>query len=122
MKKSNFVALILGTIGGIIAAIGMCMCLIPEWNALKPGIVIGCIGFVVLLAMVIVWRKMENKTPIHLTGKTVLRIAVAVVGSLLLGGGMCFIMVWSNFVVGMILGILGIIMLLSLIPLIKGIK
>lgn len=33
MKKSNFVAMILGTIGGILFALGMCMTLIPEWNA-----------------------------------------------------------------------------------------
>ena len=38
MKKSNFVAMILGTIGGILFALGMCMAMIPEWNAFKPGI------------------------------------------------------------------------------------
>ena len=38
MKKSSFVAMILGTSGGILVALGMCMALIPEWNAFKPGI------------------------------------------------------------------------------------
>lgn len=37
MKKSTFVAMILGTIGGILFALGMCMALIPEWNAFRPG-------------------------------------------------------------------------------------
>lgn len=37
MKKSSFVAMILGTIGGILFALGMCMALIPEWNAFLPG-------------------------------------------------------------------------------------
>lgn len=32
MKKSNFVALVLGTISGVFFALGMCMALLPEWN------------------------------------------------------------------------------------------
>ena len=31
MKKSNFIALILGTIGTVFFALGMCMALIAEW-------------------------------------------------------------------------------------------
>lgn len=37
MKKKNFVTLILSTIGGILFALGMCMCLIPEWGTFTPG-------------------------------------------------------------------------------------
>jgi len=122
MKKSNFIAMILGTIGGILLAIGMCMCLLPEWNAFKPGVVMGCVGLVVLLITVMVWRKMENKSPIHLTGKTVLTVVLGIVGALLFGVGMCHVMVWSNIVFGIIIGIAGIIPLLSLIPLIKGLR
>jgi len=122
MKKSRFTAMILGTIGGVLLAIGMCMCLLPEWNAFTPGIVMGALGIVVLLIMVGVWRKMENKAPIHLTGKTVLSVVLGVFGSLALGVGMCFVMVWSNIVLGIVIGLVGIIMLLSLIPLIKGLK
>lgn len=54
MKKSTFVAMILGTIGGILFALGMCMALIPEWNEFQPGVVMGVIGAVVLLSMVFV--------------------------------------------------------------------
>ena len=55
MKKSNFVAMILGTIGGILFALGMCMAMIPEWNAFRPGIVMGVIcliGIVLLLCLI----------------------------------------------------------------------
>ena len=44
MKKSSFVAMILGTVGGILFALGMCMALIPEWNAFNQGIIMGVIG------------------------------------------------------------------------------
>lgn len=117
MKKSTFVAMILGTIGGILFALGMCMALITEWNAFKPGVIMGVIGVVVLLLMVIIWRKMEHKAPIQVSGKTMGASLIGIVGALLLGVGMCLTMVWSHMVVGIIIGIIGIVVLLCLIPL-----
>lgn len=49
MKKSNFVALILGT---IFFALGMCMGLIEEWTMRQQGIVVGLIGIVALLCLI----------------------------------------------------------------------
>lgn len=103
-------------------ALGMCMVLIPEWNAFRPGIIMGAIGAVVLLVMVLIWRKMENKAPVKLSGKTIGATLIGIVGALLLGIGMCLTMVWSNMIVGIIVGILGIVVLLCLIPFIKGLK
>ena len=122
MKKSSFVAMILSTIGGILFALGMCMALIPEWNAFRPGVVMGVIGVVVLLIMVLVWRKMENKSPIRLSGKTIGTVLLGIVGALTLGVGMCLTMVWSNMVLGIVIGIAGIVLLLCLVPLTKGFK
>lgn len=122
MKKSTFVAMILGTIGGILFALGMCMVLIPEWNAFQPGIVMGAVGAAVLLVMVLVWRKMENKAPVRLSGKTIGATLIGIAGALLLGVGMCLTMVWNNMIVGIIVGIVGIVVLLCLIPFIKGLK
>ncbi len=122
MKKSTFVAMILGTIGGILFALGMCMALIPEWNVFRPGVIMGIIGAVVLLIMVFVWRKMENKAPIKLSGKMIGATLIGIVGALLLGVGMCLTMVWSHMVVGIIIGIVGIVVLLCLIPFIKGLQ
>ena len=122
MKKSHFVAMILGTIGGILFALGMCMALIPEWNAFKPGIVMGVIGLVVLLAMVLIWRRMEGKAPVKLSGKTIVAWLIGIVGALVLGVGMCLTMVWSHMVVGIIVGLMGIVILLCLIPFIRGLK
>ena len=122
MKKSTFVAMILGTIGGILFALGMCMALIPEWNAFQPGVIMGVIGAIVLLAMVLIWRKMENKSPIKLSGKTIGATLIGIIGALLFGVGMCLTMVWSHMIIGIIIGVAGIVVLLCLIPFIKGLK
>lgn len=63
----------------------MCMALIEEWNAFKPGVVVGCVGLVIVLITVFVWKKMENKAPIKITGKAVLTAVVGIVGALALG-------------------------------------
>ena len=114
--------MILGIIGGILFALGMCMALIPEWNAFQPGVIMCVIGAAVLLIMVLVWRRMENKAPVKLSGKTIGATLIGIVGALLLGVGMCLTMVWSNMMAGIIIGIVGIIVLLCLIPFIKGLK
>ena len=122
MKKSSFVALILGIISGLFFALGMCMAMIPEWNAFRPGIIVGCVGIVFALITVFVWQKMEHKQPIKISGKAVLTAVVGIVGALALGVGMCFTMVWGNMILGIVIGIAGIIILLCLIPLCKGLK
>ena len=122
MKKSSFVAMLLGIISGVLFALGMCMALIPEWDAFQPGIIFGCIGLVLGLITIVIWRKMEHKQPIQISGKTILTIIVGVIGALALGVGMCFCMVWGKMVIGIIIGLIGIVILLSLIPLVKGIK
>ncbi|MDU7031147.1 DUF2207 domain-containing protein [Robinsoniella peoriensis] len=122
MKKSTFISMILGTIGGILFALGMCMALIQEWNAFRPGIIMGTIGIVVLFIMVFVWRRMENKAPIRLSGKTIGAALIGIMGALLLGVGMCLTMVWSHMVAGIAIGILGIILILCLIPFVKGLR
>lgn len=122
MKKSSLAALMLGSVSVILFALGMCMALIPEWDAFTPGVVFGCAGLVLGLITVLVWRRMEHKQPIHVSGRTVLTFLVAVVGVLALGGGMCFCMVWDKMPAGIIIGLAGIVILLGLIPMTKGIK
>lgn len=122
MKKSSFIAMVLGTISGILFALGMCMALLPEWNTFKPGFIFGCVGIILGLITVMIWRRMENKTPIRLNEKTVLTVIIGIVGALALGVGMCFSMVWNQLVMGVVIGLVGIVVFLSLIPLVKGIK
>ena len=122
MKKSNFIALVLGTVSGVFFALGMCMALLPEWGMRNQGIVCGLIGMVLGLITWIIWRKMEGKAPIKVSGKTVGTILLGVVGALLLGVGMCLCMVFGKMVLGIVVGVIGIVVLLMLIPLTKGLK
>lgn len=122
MKKSSFVAMMLGTVSGVLFSLGMCMALLPEWNAFKQGIVFGAVGIVLGLITLIVWRKMENKAPIKLNGRIILITAFGILGALTLGVGMCFCLVWEKFVIGTVIGLVGILLLLLLIPMTKGLK
>lgn len=122
MKKSNFVAMILGAISCIFFALGMCMTMIAEWNAFCPGVILGVIGLLFALVTVLVWRKMEHKDPIKMNGKTIGTVFLGIIGALALGIGMCLVMVWGNLVPGIAVGIIGILLLLCLFPICKGLK
>lgn len=122
MKKSSFAAMILGTVSGILFALGMCMTLIKEWDTFTSGVILGLIGLVMGFITFLIWRKMENKKPIKVSGKTFVTTLIGIVGSLALGVGMCFSMVWQNMILGVIIGIVGILILLSLIPIILKIR
>ena len=121
MKKSAFINLMVGTVGGLLFALGMCMCLLPEWNAFNIGVVCTAVGAVVLLVQgIVAWVRSGRKVRINwkLTGK----ILFGVFGALVLGVGMCMIMVWKLMLPGIAVGIVGILLLLMLIPMFLGLK
>ena len=122
MKKSSFSAMILGTISGLLFSLGMCMALITEWNAFKPGVAFGCVGLALAIVTFFIWRKMEHKAPINVSGKTVCTIIVGIAGTLSFGVGMCFCMVWSKMILGIAVGLIGIGILFCLVPLTRGLK
>ena len=122
MKKSSFVALILGTVSGVLFALGMCMALLPQWDAFYEGIIFGSVGILVGIITILVWCKMEKKTLPKVNAKTALRIIYGTIATLVLGVGMCMCLVRQEFVWGTLVGLLGIVLLIGLIPMIKGIK
>jgi hypothetical protein len=122
MKKSSFVTLLFGTISSVLFALGMCMTLLPEWNAFNKGVILGAIGLVLGLITLIIWFKMEKKKLPKINRKTFLKILYIILSCLVLGVGMCLCLVWNNFVYGIIIGLVGIVMLLGLIPMFKGLK
>ena len=122
MKKKNFVTLLLAVVGGLLFALGMCMALIPEWDAMIPGIVAGAVGVLVLLATVLVRRKMDGKPAIKLSGKAVSAVLLGLLGTVVFGAGMCMVLVWDMMVWGIVVGVVGIVLLLCLIPVVKGLE
>lgn len=122
MSKKDFVSLILSVVGGILFALGMCMALLPEWGAMTQGIVIGVIGLAVLLVMVMVRRRMDGKPAIVFNGKAIAATLFGIVATVVFGVGMCMTMVWNMMVPGIAVGIVGIVLLLCLIPICKGLK
>lgn len=122
MKKKDFVTLIMSAVGGILFALGMCMALLPEWEAMTQGIVIGVIGAAVLLAMVLVRRRMDGKPAIVFNGRAIGTTLLGVLGAVVFGVGMCMVMVWEMMIPGIVVGVAGIVLLLCLIPVIKGLK
>ena len=114
MKKETLLEIILGTIGGLVFAIGMCMCLVTEWNLLTVGTVTSIIGFIILLCIIPVYRKNHPKKehgPIN--WGIVLTFIIGIVGSLIMGFGMSKVMVeetsQTNLLIGIITGIIGLI-------------
>ena len=71
--------------------------------------------------MAIVRRKMQGKSAVVLNGRAIGIAALGIVGALVLGVGMCMTMVWQGLMIpGIVVGIIGIVLLLCLIPLCKG--
>ena len=121
MKKQDFVRLVLGVVGGLLFSVGLCMCLLPEWNAFNIGVVCTAIGGVSLLVQSIVaWLRSGRK--IKINWKIAGKVLYGVFASLVLGVGMCMIMVWNLMLPGILVGIVGIVLLLMLIPMFLGLK
>ena len=122
MKKSSFVALVLGTVSGVLFSLGMCMALLPEWKAFWEGVIFGGVGLVLGLITLLIWCKMEHKKLPHMSAKNVLRTVYGIFATLIFGTGMCLCLVANQIVWGTLVGLLGMVLLLALIPMIKGIQ
>ena len=114
MKKDTLLEIILGTIGGLVFAIGMCMTLIPEWNLFNLGVVITVIGFILLLCIIPVYRSTHPKkqhAPIN--WGIVFTWIIGVVGALIMGFGMSKVMIdapsQSELILGIVVGIIGLL-------------
>ncbi|MEG0593158.1 MAG: hypothetical protein RR512_07560 [Coprobacillus sp.] len=122
MKKSSFITLLLSVISLLTLGIGMCMCLLPEWNLFNQGVIVGIIGLILSLVTIIVYRKLEHKNPLKISLKVILIVIYAIFALLCLGTGMSLTMVYNSFISGMVIGVIGIILLICLIPMCKGFK
>lgn len=122
MEKKTFITLVMSVIGGMFFALGMCMCLLPEWGAFNQGVVLGVIGAVELLITWLVHRKMSGKQPVKLNAKLVGKVLYGIVAAIVFGVGMAMVMAFEMMIPGIIVGIVGIVLLLFLIPMCVGLK
>lgn len=123
MTKKNFLFLVLTVVGGLLFALGMCMCLLPEWNAFTPGVVVTALGALVLMAIALVRWIMAGKPVAKVNWNKVGKVAYCVVAALVLGAGMAMIMAFEGLMIpGIIVGIVGIVLALGSIPVFKGLK
>ena len=123
MTKKNFVFLVLTVVGGLLFSLGMCMCLVPEWNAFKPGVVITALGAVALLAIALVRWIMAGKPVAHINWNKAGKVAYCVAALLVLGAGMAMIMAFEGLMIpGMLVGVAGILMLVCAVPVCRGFK
>ena len=129
MKRETLLEIILGTIGGLVFAIGMCMCLLPEWNMFKAGVITTIIGFVILLCIIPVYRaahpkKAKEKRPTNLGID--FTWTVGVIGSLIMVFGMSKFLVGnastSDMIVGIITGVVGLVICVLNYPVYAYIK
>jgi hypothetical protein len=121
VKKNQFIALLGGTVGGLLFALGMCMCLLSEWNAFRPGVICTAIGALMLLIQSIVLFFRSGRK-IRINWKIAARVLYGILSALVLGVGMCLVLVWHMMLPGIAVGIAGIVMLLMLIPMCVGLK
>jgi len=122
MEKKTLVKIILGTIGGLVFALGMCCCLISEWNLFGFGVGMA-IGGGVLLAILLIYylatREWKPRTE-PLNVKAIAAWAIGIVATLLMGFGMSKVMVGepsqSDMILGISLGIVGLLVDILIFP------
>lgn len=127
MKKETLLEIILGTIGGLVFAVGMCMCLIPEWDLFKTGIMVAIMGFIILLCIIPVYRSSHPKkahSPINWS--IVFTWIIGVIGALVMGFGMSKVMVGdpskTDLIVGIVTGIVGLLVCVFNYPIYSFVK
>jgi uncharacterized membrane protein YeaQ/YmgE (transglycosylase-associated protein family) len=90
---------------------------------MKAGIVVGFIGFLILLCIIPVYKSSHPKkahTPINWS--IVITWVIGVVGALVMGLGMSMTLTNGNMILGIILGIIGLVVCVLNYPIYAYIK
>lgn len=84
---------------------------------------VGAVGSVELLITFIAYRKMSGKQPVKLNAKVVGKTIYGIFAVIVFGVGMSMVMALENMMLpGILVGIVGIVLLLCLIPMCFGLK
>ena len=128
MEKKTLVKIILGTIGGMLFALGMCCCLLPEWNLFNFGVGLAIAGGVLLVALLIYYlatREWKPRTE-PLNVGAIVSVVVGIVATLLMGFGMSKVMIGepnqTDMIIGMVCGIVGLLTDILIFPIYSYLK
>lgn len=127
MKKETLLEIILGTIGGLVFSIGMCMVLILKWNMLKEGIIVGIVGFIISLFIIPVYKSNHpKKESHHINWNIIITWMIGIIGALIMGFGMSKVMIENssktNLLTGIIISIVGLLMCILNYPIYSYLK
>lgn len=88
MKKRDLITMFLCVPGAGLFALGMCMCLLPEWGAAVQGVWTGAAGIGVLLWAWVLHRIMSGKPAVrHFSGRSLIRGLIGLGGHTCTGNG-----------------------------------
>ncbi len=128
MQKSTLIKIILGTIGGLLFALGMCCCLLPEWNLFGFGVGLAIAGGVLLVSLLIYHLATRERKPRteSINKGAVAAWVIGILATLLLGFGMSRIMAGTptqaDIIVSMICGIVGLLTDILIFPIYQYLK
>lgn len=116
MKKRDFIVLIAYTVSLLVLALGMCLYTLPEW-----GMPLSILGLVLVVVSWILQRRLSGKGAPNLDLKLTAKVIYCVFALLVFSGGFALVTA-GNFVLGVILGFIGLILIIGIIPVAVGLK
>lgn len=123
MTKKNYLFLMLTVLSSLAFAVGMCMCLLPEWDAFRPGVAVTAAGALALIVLGAVRWVMAGRPMMRVNWKTVGKVSYCVAAVLVFGAGMAMVMCFEGMMLhGIILGAAGLMLGLGCIPVCRGLK
>lgn len=121
MKKSDFIVLISYTLSLLILALGICLYTLPGWGMPTLGLPLSILGLILVGLTWISQRRMTGKGIPKVNLKLTAKVLYSLLALLVFGGG--FALVTSgNFLVGVALGLIGLVMVIGMIPVLIGLK
>lgn len=128
MEKKTLIKIILGTVGGLIFSLGICCCLLPEWNLFTFGVGLAISGGI-LLAVLLIYhlttREWKPRTE-PLNARAIVAWVIGIAGALLMGFGMSKVMVdepsQGEMILGVSLGIVGLLVDILTFPIYSYLK
>lgn len=120
-EKRDFMSLIAYTVSLLVLALGMCFYTLPDWGMASIGMPLAIVGLVLVLLSWVLQRRLAGKGAPNIDFRFVAKVVYSVVALLIFGGGFALITA-GNFVLGLALGLIGLVLIIGIIPVTVGFK